>query len=172
MGQKIQDWPLVWQRQPYTPESLCSVAPDQTPAYAGALSSRQRKGLGSWLLTSDEKRPAAPHYRRPTGSRRGRFPQLAQRAGTRRGRGAPFHCRPLADPFTQRLTALQLHNQKGPQTGFALPGLLKWRRPGCQSRSTGQRSSRVKAMPTSFLKPQHQLPLLYSTFSGLGTLKQ
>lgn len=36
-GQKTPGWPLVWQTQAHTPESLCSLVLHQTSTYAGAL---------------------------------------------------------------------------------------------------------------------------------------
>lgn len=79
----------------------------------------------------------------------------------------PSSCHPLADPFTQHLIAVQVHNQKGPLT--SLPCLKKPFDQAVKGARKEIKQSHATKLPET---PKLELPLLYTTFSRSGTLRQ
>lgn len=90
-------------------------------------------------------------------------------AASRGGGRAPSHCQPLAEPFTQCQTAVQLHNQRPTDWAHLAWSSESARQAGCQVRSTEKRSE-GKPSQISFQKPQSQSHLTYTPHSlGQGS---
>lgn len=116
MGQKIQDSPLVWQMRPHTPEATALLLLIRLLLMLELFTSKAREEAGQLFLRSGEEAKGSCLQEAHRQQKR-KLPSAGPEGWFQKTRRGPPPCHPLADPFTQHLIAVQVHNRKGPLTG-------------------------------------------------------